>query len=550
MRRLDYKYARKILNKAIHAANWEVIIATALPSNSPPSAGRCQRALLLTAGLVVVALIIRLPYLWHIPRFTDELQEGLWALAIYRGDILPLTAVDSYYGPLWSYLLAGVFALGGPTELLPRLTAALLGAVTVGVVYLIAREQAGRTAGLLAAALMATSAGHVVINSHTARSNSITPLVTTVVVWMVYRAARSGRGWYLAGAGLLFGVALQTHLSVVVFVPGLLLGLLIARRELLVSRWVPVAAAAFALGYANMIVFNLQHGFWSFVHASALQRGYTGGRSIDAALYQENLGALLVSLSRLLTGNIDTSESPARLVYVGLALLGLALLARRGTALPLLFCLSGVLVFPYFNPRYGPILSGRYLIPLLPFAYVGIAVALIWLAEQLRMRRWAVPVPVQAAVALAVVLLPLAYLGIYYRQVLDAERVNTPLFALVETLGTAQNGHERILLDAGLGQENLTAGGTDLKALRFLLEARDLPYEVAKLNANVVEAHVADGGDVLTIMDARKSSGVLRTLAPAAEGDAVASASGSGRRYGVYRIQALTASHADPERSP
>ncbi len=53
-----------------------------LPNQSPP------RHLLLT--LFLVALLLRLPYLWDIPRFTDELQEILWALAIYRGEILPL----------------------------------------------------------------------------------------------------------------------------------------------------------------------------------------------------------------------------------------------------------------------------------------------------------------------------------------------------------------------------------------------------------------------------------------------------------------------------
>jgi len=49
----------------------------------------------LLGGILVVALVLRLPYLWDVPRFTDELQEILWSLAIYRGEIKPLTAVDS-----------------------------------------------------------------------------------------------------------------------------------------------------------------------------------------------------------------------------------------------------------------------------------------------------------------------------------------------------------------------------------------------------------------------------------------------------------------------
>ena len=44
-------------------------------------------------GLCLAAFALRLPYLVEIPRFTDELQEILWALGIARGEMLPLTAV-------------------------------------------------------------------------------------------------------------------------------------------------------------------------------------------------------------------------------------------------------------------------------------------------------------------------------------------------------------------------------------------------------------------------------------------------------------------------
>src|SRR6185436_2477663 len=91
----------------------------------------------IVVGLLLAALLVRLPYLQQVPRFTDELQEVLWALAIYRGEIRPLTAVDSYYGPVWSYLLALSFnlehlGLGVEVSELPRLLATALAVVTVG----------------------------------------------------------------------------------------------------------------------------------------------------------------------------------------------------------------------------------------------------------------------------------------------------------------------------------------------------------------------------------------------------------------------------------
>jgi len=55
---------------------------------------------LIVAGLFLVALAIRWPYLLRLPHFTDETAGIEWAVAIWRDGIRPLTASDRYYGPL------------------------------------------------------------------------------------------------------------------------------------------------------------------------------------------------------------------------------------------------------------------------------------------------------------------------------------------------------------------------------------------------------------------------------------------------------------------
>lgn len=515
------------------------------------------RERVLLAGLLLAAVAVRLPYLWQIPRFTDELQEILWALAIYRGEIRPLTAVDSYYGPLWSYLMAGVFSLdvrGASLELLPRLLALLLAVVTVAVTYGVARDMAGRPAALVAAALLVTSGGHVIINSHTARSNSVTPLLTTLLVWALFRAARDGNGRLLMLAGLLFALALQTHVSAIAFVPGLALGVLLARPRLLVSRWTMGAVLALLVGYANMIAYNLLTGFWSLVHARALQQGYTGGRSLDLATYLTNLGALVESLSRLVSGTIDEAGNPVAVPYLLAASVGLLLLARRGVVLPLLFCLSAALVLPIFNPRYGPILSGRYIVPLLPFLYLGLGVLLEEAGRRLVARgeagrrlvgpevAWR-PLAVRLAAA-ALVLFPLAPLALYYDEVLDDRRTNAPLFALSRAVTAAYQRGDLVLVDEALAQEPLTAGGTDLKAIRMLLEADGIPYQVAKLTTSELATIVPEHPGVLVVMDAKKESQLGRRLHVAPLTPELESASGSGREYAVYRLARKDTAHA------
>jgi hypothetical protein len=493
---------------------------------------------------MLAALVIRLPYIQEVPRFTDELQEILWALAIYRGEIRPLTAVDSYYGPVWSYLLAGTFyleSLGADISELPRLLATALAVATVGVTYGVAREFGGRRVAVIAAALLATSGGHVIINSHTGRSNSITPLLTTLLVWAVVRAVRSGNGRLLVLAGFLGAVALQTHISVIAYAAGPVVWIALARPRLLASRWTVLAILAFLLGYANMIAFNLENGLWSFIHARALQQGYADGHSTDLPVYLTNLSALIESLSRLASGTIDEAGNPAAWVYLFGGLAGLVWLARRGSALPLLFCLSGALVLPYFNPRYGPILSGRYIVPLLPFLYIGVGLALerlVSLVPLLAPRATsAVRLAVVRAIVAAVVLFPLAPLGLYYQEVLADARTNRPLFHLSETLGDSYQAGDLVLVDEALAQEALTAGGTDLKAMRVLLEADGIPYQVAKVSGSGLAPAVSAHPRVLVVMNARKADQLGKRLRAESMGPKVGSASGSGHTYAVFEVR-------------
>jgi 4-amino-4-deoxy-L-arabinose transferase-like glycosyltransferase len=514
-----------------------------------PRSGRSlpEAGLVALAGLL--ALLVRVPYLSDVPRFTDELQEVLWSLAIARGEILPLTAVDSYYGPVWSYVLAGLFLLFGPNPYLPRLVAAVAGVGLVVLTYYFVREVAGRAPAAIAAGLLLTSGGHIVINSHTARSNSITPIFTTLALWLVHRGVEGRRGQrgverqaaqpaLLIPAGLLLGLALQTHVSVVALVPGLVVYVLWRRPGLLRSPWPYLAGIAGLVGYWNMLLYNLLSGFWSLRHARSLQEGYTSGRSADLDFYLTNLAALLQSMARLLSGTIDAPDNPVRFLYLLLAGAGLAIAARRGGTLLLIATLSVALVLPYFNPRYGPILSGRYLIPLLPLTFAGIGIAVVGVATLLA-HRVALPSRQTAARRLAglagllLVLFPLLPLAAYYREAVADGRTNQTLFTLAEAVVVNRQPGERVLLDEGLAQEALGAGGTDLKAYRMLLEAHGIIPDVAKAS----EVQPGDVGvGTLFLLEAKKRSALARELRATALSPELESASGSDHRYAVYRL--------------
>jgi hypothetical protein len=134
------------------------------------------------------------------------------------------------------------------------------------------------------------------------------------------------------------------------------------------------------------------------------------------------------------------------------------------------------------------------------------------------------------------VLYPLVPLAGYYREVLADQRTNRPLFVLSGAVVAARQPHEIVLLDEGLGQESLGAGGTDLKALRMLLETRQVPYQVGKIG-DLESAEVQRRGSLLLVAEAKKRSSLPRGVRTAGVSPEVESASGSEHVYAVYRAQ-------------
>lgn len=201
-------------------------------------------------AILVVALGLRI---WGIgyglPVFTqgDEpsLVSGALRMLQYK-TLIPATQPEAfrplYYPPMIPYLLLPVvvptllvqYALGGfdsvaqfsqtialhltPVWLVSRLLVALMGVATVAVVYRIGQRLFNRTAGLWAAALLATSFLHVSL-SHFVRHWIPATFAFSLIVLAaveVYRAP--SRRWYLlAGlfAGLGFGVSYITAVGLV-----------------------------------------------------------------------------------------------------------------------------------------------------------------------------------------------------------------------------------------------------------------------------------------------------------------------------------------------
>jgi 4-amino-4-deoxy-L-arabinose transferase-like glycosyltransferase len=175
--------------------------------------------------VLLVTVVLRLP---NLPTIPPGLHFDEAANAILTGDIAfrdyrPVF-ISSYTGKevLFFYLAAGVMAGVGESVFALRLTAAFIGLLTVAATYWAGCELLrDRRVALLAATILAVSFWHVLFSRLGFRAIS-QPLLQALTVAMLLRGLRREDWRWLAGAGVLLGLAAYTYLAVRLF-PVLLL---------------------------------------------------------------------------------------------------------------------------------------------------------------------------------------------------------------------------------------------------------------------------------------------------------------------------------------
>jgi 4-amino-4-deoxy-L-arabinose transferase-like glycosyltransferase len=517
------------------------------------SAGALE--LLLVGGLAVLAVLVRWPELFNVPRFTDETDDTLYSLAIYRGQILPLTNFTTYNSALFNYLQAGAFHLLGLRAEVPRLVVFALGVLTVPACYGLGRALGGPLAGALAALLLGANALHSSVNSHVGWSNCTTPLFTTLAFWALHLALRPApdpppltpsatrdRPLLLAAFGL--GLALQTHWTVALLLPGAALALLIQQPRLLRGRRPWLAAAAFLLGYLPMVLFNLQTGLGSLEESVDKQRLYVDQRATTLPVFLDRLGDELLALPAMVGGAPIDDEDRLRArpadprVWLGAAVTLLALggQARRRSWLPLLLCLSLLLGLPLLIDRYERIVDSRYLAPLPPLIFAALAAELVASARASSFGRPLWRRAGLAAVALLLVGLQLAALAGYYRSVRSTNlAINDALRAIQATI----RPDEQVVVDSELAEAVSTGDGRLERIFRAVLGSAGLRYVVADVSRDWLSGQLRQGETDLLIAPPSRA----RALGADFELTQLARASQVARStkfdFATYRVTAL-----------
>lgn len=512
---------------------------------SPPSVwlGQIPRPtravdLLVAFALILSAAAIRLPYLLRYPHFTDETVEGQWAFDIWHGVRWPLTGSDAYYGPLHSYIVAAALWLFGPHLLLPRFVVLAIGALTIGVTYLLGRELHSRAAGIVAAALLATAPQHIIVNSHVAWANATTPFYAAVCCWGFARFLHRERGGYLLLSGVFFGLTLHTHPGTIILLPALVAAFAyaVARRRswgLLRRPWPYLATALALVAYSPVLIYNVGHGFAGLVRVQT-RRSYAYEIHPSWGSYRHNLANIGLEIVRTIANPTQLPQrrweylsDPHLMIVAALCIAGLIILTRRREPLPLFALFSTLLIMPRFNHAYGVegdrfILTGRYIGFLLPLLMVAIAVTAVTLATivwNTVTHRWRNALRTALlSLIVALVLYPLLPLARYYQREVRRDPDNASFLATVRLVGAARAARTPVFIDEELDRINLHDGASASEVLDYLLTLNRVAHAVVEVRSTLHELIAnqapADAASAPLIIMTRHQYSVLREELP------------------------------------
>lgn len=238
--------------------------------------------------LLIILLVGAFFRLYKIDQYMTFLgDEGRDAIIVRRllvyGDPIlvgPGTSIGNMYlGPLYYYMMAPALFIANFSPVGPAVQIALLGVITIGMVWVIGREWFGKWAGIIAATLYAISPT-VILYSRSSWNPNIMPFFATLSIYSIWNVWKKNNYKWLIVLGAAFPFVLQSHYLGLLLAPvlGIFWILTIRRikgrvkevRQFIKSSL--IGLLIFSVLMSPLVIFDARHNWINF---SAMKKFFT-----------------------------------------------------------------------------------------------------------------------------------------------------------------------------------------------------------------------------------------------------------------------------------
>lgn len=249
-----------------------------------------KKIYLVLLSIFILGLFLRMFWIGSIPPGVtgDEVQQGYTAYSILKtgkdewGDFLPIypRGFGDYKPPLYVYLTIPFIAVFGLNIESVRLPSAVLGSLSIILIFLITRKLFNNDRIALFSSLFLSIAPWHILNSRIAWESNIGSFFVLLGLWVFLKGLRNYVWFYLSAFS--FGLTLFTYHSFKIFTPLFLLGLIFLFRK-----------EVFKLKTKYLITAGFIFGFFILLTLYGSMFAGTGRRAADAAIYNpENITPL------------------------------------------------------------------------------------------------------------------------------------------------------------------------------------------------------------------------------------------------------------------
>ncbi|MDP3917986.1 MAG: glycosyltransferase family 39 protein [Candidatus Woesebacteria bacterium] len=190
----------------------------------------------------------------------------------------PGTSVGNMYlGPLYYYFMAPFLFLSNYSPVGPAIGVALLGIVTIYLVFIVGKDWFGKTAGLIAALFFAISPT-VIVYSHSSWNPNIMPFFSLLTIYAMWRVWKKNDYKFLYVMAISYAFVLQSHylgllLAPVIGIIWILKFLLLNTTTSTITEKTPLikfikssvfAACVFLFLMSPLLIFDIRHNWMNY----------------------------------------------------------------------------------------------------------------------------------------------------------------------------------------------------------------------------------------------------------------------------------------------